>query len=530
VFEIVSEVLGTDAFSAFQTRVAAAIDCTGLIASIVGEDGELQISIGIASFDVDAAPLVGACNAGVESLLDSVLGLFDMDSGIVVGGDVLALDDDCDGVADRLRSEPGYGGVVAVVGPSALAPRVALEFEATRSTRRSFADMRNTVGSVSAIPVRGRLVWENAAVDRTTSLPYRELFQDEIRGEPIELTVTSTPVPVSLGTLTTDGDGHVDASMAIAGVPPGLHTIEVRRAGEVAGTFTARVLGAVHAEPVVRSDIDLTYLESDFHSATGLLGLLTSSARDRMTVPAMETVYSQITAPAGPGWPVTFLSGSPTFFSRVMEGRADVDGFHQDGVVLKPFEDIVVSNLLALTVDEIVPELAEQIGYKLHALLRLRLEIPGTTPEILFGDDSEADHVVYSLYSRFLSGELTGSGLVNALVSHDVAADWRAAIAPLLPQVQAHVTTGQVVAVYIRATAVPSALPVDDHRTPLFRHHDGAWPLALDFFEEGWFSAAQVQAVRARLVQRGATVASLLADANAGVADGFLDPETVAAF
>ena len=62
------------------------------------------------------------------------------------------------------------------------------------------------------------------------------------------------------------------------------------------------------------------------------------------------------------------------------------------------------------------------------------------------------------------------------------------------------------------------------------RYHTGAWPLALDLFEEARLSGPAVNAVKARLLELGQTAAALSAAAQTGVTAGFLRPQTVSAF
>jgi hypothetical protein len=133
-----------------------------------------------------------------------------------------------------------------------------------------------------------------------------------------------------------------------------------------------------------------------------------------------------------------------------------VDLIAQDGVVLKPFKDIIAAKVTDVDLGAIVPALEEQVGYKLTALLRLRLDVPPDTKEILMGDDSEADAVAYSLYHRFTSKQLTADALVAAADAVPVDATWRPAIvdlaarvAPVLPQ------TAPVVTIYINRTGTP---------------------------------------------------------------------------
>lgn len=529
VSTIVSEVIGTSALDAFEGRVTAAVDCQGIVDAITS-NGELGISVSGYSYSISADPLRSACDAIVASAVGGVVGIFDIDSGIVVGGEVLAVDETCDGVADALETANGtFSGHFDVVGPVALAPSIGVEFRGTRGTRVAYADMRNALGSLDSFPVRGRIVWEHGVVDKSSATPYREVLQDEIRSASLTLTLEANDQSYELGAVQADGEGYIDTSISIAGlgVAAGQHLVEVHYQDNKVGSFDARLLPESFAAPVVRSDIDKTYLESNFQSVLGLMNLLSSDARERNSLPAMATVYQQLTSTS----PLTFLSGSPRFFSRIMESKMMLDAFHQDGMTLKPFKDIIMSNLLDFSPSQIEPELEEQIGYKLHALLRWRLEVPGDTSEILLGDDSEADHLIYSLYANLLSGALSEAAIEAELLSLGVASEWQSKIAPLLGLVTAHNTTGRVLAIYIRQTGSPSsAYLVDDYRIALTRYHDGTWPIALDLYQQGWFDQAQVNAVRASLSDIGVDEADLIAAAQAGLADGFLEQLTINAF
>src|SRR6185369_9898271 len=106
---------------------------------------------------------------------------------------------------------------------------------------------------------------------------------------------------------------------------------------------------------------------------------------------------------------------------------------------------------------------------------------------ILMGDDSEADAVAYALYHRFTSKQLTVDQLIAAADAVPVDSTWRpliadlaARVAPLLPQ------NAPVVGIYINRTGKPNTrFLVADWTVPaLTRYHTGAWPLALDLFEE----------------------------------------------
>ena len=383
----------------------------------------------------------------------------------------------------------------------------------TGTADNAYADMYNTIGTASHLPIRGRLVVEKEAVDIIAATPIGEFSQDEIREAIVSVTLVSGEDRYDAGEIKGDSEGYYDAIVS-PGAPAGTYTVEYSHSGAVVGTATARILADDHSDIVVRSDVDLTYLLTDFHSSTALAELVAQDAGERETLPAMETVYEGLRGDNAR--PLTFLSGSPRFFKRTLEGKMQLDGVQQDGLVLKPFKDIVLGQP---DLTKIVPDLKEQVGYKLYFLLRLRLALPQGTPEVLMGDDSEADHVVYNLYQRFTSGELDVDGLLAELDDIAVAESWREIIAEVAPDVEAD---SPVLAIYINATEVPSeTFPIEDWIVPgLTRHHQGAWPLALDLAEEGWITTQQADAVAAKLRDLGQTDDQL--DAARDAAD-FLD-------
>jgi hypothetical protein len=396
--------------------------------------------------------------------------------------------------------------------------------------------MSNTLGTTARLPVRGRVFKVSDGFDPATTTAFNQVSQEELPGEPVTITTDATP-SVTLGVVTTDGEGYVDQALDLpAGtLAAGNHLLRFLVRGKLAGTASARLLAPGTPAIAVRSDVDLTYLDTDFMSATGKLKLLTDRAAERQTLPAMEAVYRALRrgASAAEDRPLSFLSGSPNFFKMVLEQKMRLDQVPQDGVVLKPFKDIVAAKVTDLDLAGIVPALEEQVGYKLTALLRLRLEVPVETRELLLGDDSEADAVAYLLYHQFTARQLTVEQLLARLDEVKVDAGWKALAATLAPQVLAVLPAEPpVLAIYINATGKPNArFPVSSWTVPqLTRLHTGAWPLVLDLFEEGRVSGPGVLAVKARLAELGQTAAQLSAAAEAAVTAGFLRAETVAAF
>jgi hypothetical protein len=61
--------------------------------------------------------------------------------------------------------------------------------------------------------------------------------------------------------------------------------------------------------------------------------------------------------------------------------------------------------------------LRSQIPYKLPALLESRARLIGTPPETLFGDDAEADAVIYNLYADVIAGKVETDELERILLA-----------------------------------------------------------------------------------------------------------------
>jgi len=403
-----------------------------------------------------------------------------------------------------------------------------------------YADHSPSLGTTETLPLRARIVEEDGPVDITNADPFKMLAQDEVDDAELKLTLRRADgTRVELPGAKADDEGYVDARITLpAGTPPGQHVLEVRASRVLAGEIAARLLAPDHSGLAVRSDVDMTYLLTDFESASGLVGLLESDAREREALPGMPAVYAALRAGADgrADRPLCFLSGSPRFFKRTLQGRMQLDGVRHDGIMLKPFKDIITANLLGFDIDSIEPDLKEQIGYKMSALLALRLDLPPTAPEILMGDDTEADHVIYALYHRFTAGALSLEALDAELGRLSVAQSWRDTVGQLAPTVRAHLAgrAAPVKLIYInRINAHPDQLEhavADWTEAGLTRHHRGAWPLILDLFEDGHVSAAQVNTVRAALEAKGVDAAARRSAAAEAVASGFVLQATIDRF
>jgi hypothetical protein len=540
---VVDNVLQEAGAASLSQTAASLISCSAITSAITNGQTSFSFGVSFASYTVSAASLDAGCAAVLGVVREKALGLFDVDAGVELGGQVQLLDTDADAVVDRLKSLSGFGGIVTK-GRASLAPRVASRFEAVRRSGPlapkgygpDYADMSNTIGTTARLPVRGRVFRVADGFDPATTTPFAQISQEELANEPVTVAIATVP-PVTLGIVNTDAEGYIDHTLDVstASLGPGNYPLTFTVRSRIAGRATARLLPTQGGAVVVRSDVDLTYLDTDFMSTTGKLALLVQRGSERNTLPAMQALYRGLRrgATSADDIPLSFLSGSPNFFKMVLEEKMRLDAILQDGVVLKPFKDIIAAKVTDVDLGGVVPALEEQVGYKLTALLKLRLDVPADTREILMGDDSEADAVAYALYHRFTSKELNVAGLLAALDAVPVDATWRPVamdlatrVAPLLP------ATAPVVAIYINRTGKPNTrFPVASWTIAgLTRYHTGAWPLALDLFEDARLSGPATAAVKARLIELGQAAATVNAAAQDAVTAGFVLPATVSAF
>ncbi len=151
---------------------------------------------------------------------------------------------------------------------------------------------------------------------------------------------------------------------------------------------------------VARWDLDKTYLRTDFDTARDLLRTAFERPDHKRTVPGAAALLRELVRS---GAEAHILSGSPEQLRPRIEEKLRLDGVRYASLTLKPN----LENLLRLR----FRALRGQLGYKIPALLRRRCELrsqhrcDGTlVPEILLGDDAEADAFVYSLYADICAG------------------------------------------------------------------------------------------------------------------------------
>lgn len=156
---------------------------------------------------------------------------------------------------------------------------------------------------------------------------------------------------------------------------------------------------------VYRWDLDKTYLDTDFESLRGLVRTATEPAHKKRALPGAAVLLRALGQVRSNS--VTVVSGSPVQMRRVLSEKLRLDGVRFDELVLKDnLENVRRGRFRAVR---------GQIGYKLPALLSARSRTDAQATEVLFGDDVEADALVYSIYADAIAGRI-GAAAVSRIM------------------------------------------------------------------------------------------------------------------
>ena len=345
--------------------------------------------------------------------------------------------------------------------------------------KQILAEMSPVLGYTGHIPVHGRIVREALDFERMNAIPSDDISVDERKRGQVRIFAGAQ----ELGVLDINREGWVhqvfDTSLS-----PGTYALRVEFRDCTIGTVSMRILKKDSAPVVVRSDVDMTYLFTDFHSFSAMRKLLKLSAHQRETLDGMDRIYAILRDKDGENRPLSFISGSPVFFKRVLENKMQLDGILHDEIVLKPFKKLFSSGTL-----NPIPLIKEQVGYKLHALMHLRQNIPPQSKEVLLGDDTEADPIIYALYTQLVRQKISEESFFDALEQLDVSRYWKRKIRKEWSSFQASLSVeADVLVVYIHQTKEDIAQFDSWIEKAPFVFHKGAVEIEADLRKRDWMS------------------------------------------
>lgn len=254
--------------------------------------------------------------------------------------------------------------------------------------------------------------------------------------------------------------------------------------------------GAPAPRHVFRWDLDKTYLRTEFDSFRDLLKSAIETAADKQAYPGASALLRAL---RHDHHRICIVSGSPTQMRQVLAAKLALDGVTYDEFVLK--------NNLKNILRGRFRSLRAQIPYKLPAMLRSR--IGATAPaETLFGDDAEADAIIYCLYADLVADKVSLADLERVLVAARTYDDDANIILDLAKQVPRGPAVRRMF-IHLDRRSPPNGFRRFGPRlVPVFNY----FQIALVLFADGVLSARQVMFVALEMLDSGQYERSILAN------------------
>jgi len=155
-----------------------------------------------------------------------------------------------------------------------------------------------------------------------------------------------------------------------------------------------------------RWDLDKTYLRTEFDSLKDLAKNALETAADKQAYPGASSLLRALAH--GEDHRICIVSGSPTQMRQVLAAKLKLDGVE--------FDEFVLKNNLRNILRGRFRALRAQIPYKLPAMLESRSRVAAPS-ETLFGDDAEADAIIYCLYADIVADQVTLYDLERVLTA-----------------------------------------------------------------------------------------------------------------
>ena len=256
------------------------------------------------------------------------------------------------------------------------------------------------------------------------------------------------------------------------------------RVGERIGLFDHVPPGLAEGAPpprhTFRWDLDKTYLRTEFDSLVDLARNAMETAADKQAYPGATALLRALRQD---GNRICIVSGSPTQMRQVLAAKLALDGVEYDEFVLKNN----LRNLARLR----FRALRAQVPYKLPALLESRTGLIGTPPETLFGDDAEADAIIYCLYADILAGHVSMGELGRVLEAARAYEDQAARTLALAERVRRGDAVRRILIHLDRRSPTAGFRQFGPRLVPIFNYFQAA----LVLFEDRVLSAQPVMRV-----------------------------------
>lgn len=164
-------------------------------------------------------------------------------------------------------------------------------------------------------------------------------------------------------------------------------------------------------------DLDKTYLDTNWHTLKDIFRASFADTYHRNNVPGTATLVNSLKNSwqernGKKQFPIFFITASPPQMEKKIREKLTSDEILPLGIFFK-------DNLKNLWPGRFW-KLKQHVSYKVTALLYLRTLLKSEISQVLWGDDSETDAVIYSLYSDICSRRLKGDECEKVLKTFQV--------------------------------------------------------------------------------------------------------------
>ena len=245
--------------------------------------------------------------------------------------------------------------------------------------------------------------------------------------------------------------------------------------------------GASPPRHTFRWDLDKTYLRTEFDSVGDLVRSAIETAADKQAYPGATALLRALRQD---DHRICIVSGSPTQMRQVLAAKLALDGVAYDEFVLK-------NNLKNLLRGRF-RSLRAQIPYKLPAMLQSRIGAPADA-ETLFGDDAEADAIIYCLYADLVAERVSLQDLERVLTASRAYDDDALHILDLARRVPKHDAVNRLFIHLDRRSAPVNFRHYGPRLVPVFNYFQAA----LVLYSDHVLSARQVIFVALEMLDSG---------------------------
>ena len=235
-------------------------------------------------------------------------------------------------------------------------------------------------------------------------------------------------------------------------------------------------------------DLDKTYLDTDFGGFRKILKIAFEQAIEKQNVPGTDQLVRSLAKYNTP-FPIFFISASPPqmqekIYEKWMHDKIQPYGFYSK------------DNLKNLKFGR-WSRLTNHIGFKIQALMEIRFLISKDTKMVCWGDDSESDATIYSLFSDICSYRLSDKETTSLLKEFNVLSEQIDLILELRDQ-KGHFDPIHRVYINLAIDTDPEYYRKYGRRLMAVGN---SFEVALDLFQRGFLNLEGVKEVAINLVE-----------------------------